>query len=698
MQEYYFAVVTDDDKGVPFGPVNKENMDVSRLIVDLTCWLDANETVTVVDNLTTRASPPQTTPSWQADYPLGDTSVLVATDTYPLSFLRTAVIHEGKAVVLDMGGGTPGLTYAVSFTATAGVSLRRRLVDILLTIDYPLNPDMVASAMDSLPITPDFPLIVTAGTILPYGFTGRVYVQNGIGGPITIVLPPNPVLGQSVSFADIGENADIYPVTFVGDASSPYVGSPAGTSYVANQRGFDLTFEWTGTFWHLDEDAGKYLPLTGGTLTGELSAPQYKINGVLFAFSGSNYHVILDASGGSGTDAALLLGGAATGYQNIYRATTHSIQSNDGLTIFATFDAAGLDVPVAVDTPQYRLSGGAFAAKSGDANVIYDAGGEIALALYGPGSGNVNYYRADQHIFQNNAGTQIWTLNSSGTITATTIAATTVAATTITASGALTGGTVNSNGSISAAGNIHAVGTVDGQQLTSSGHVTAAGNVSAVNLNASSTVNANTVAAAGTVSGNLITGNSINSNNSVNATIYQLRGLSFASMDALAIVTQLSDPGNAPNISMYTSGTNYYQNTLHQFTSRNVGGGETTYVQFNAGGTFNVTGSWSVISDDSLKQNVQPYSTGLAAVLALNPVSFEYTSNTPLRMAGEINYGLMASEVQPVLPEMVREVDLNLDGAPDPIQTLSPTHLVYVLLNAVKELEARVRQLEPPVS
>jgi hypothetical protein len=83
-----------------------------------------------------------------------------------------------------------------------------------------------------------------------------------------------------------------------------------------------------------------YVPLAGGTMTGTLSAPQYNIAGVAFANRDASYHYVYDADG----TASLLLGSTATGYQNLYRAETHHIQSNDGTAIFATFNATGLNL------------------------------------------------------------------------------------------------------------------------------------------------------------------------------------------------------------------------------------------------------------------------------------------------------------------------------------------------------------------
>lgn len=445
----------------------------------------------------------------------------------------------------------------------------------------------------------------------------------------------------------------------------------------------DISWVWDGTKWETGPAGAQsgYLPLSGGSLTGALSAPQYYLDHVLFASSDANYHYVCDKGG---ADAALVLG-LTTSY---YRADTQTFQSNNAGLTYAVLDASGLTVSVAVSTSQYRLGATPFAEKSGNANVIYDTGGEIALALYGPAGGNINYYIADQHIFETNAGVPIITLAPGGLTLSGAISATS-----LTVSGTVTASTLVSNGDLSVAGNASVAGTVQAQQLTSNGNINAAGSVSAINLNAASTVNANTVAATGTVSGNNVAAVNTVSGAVMTSGQYNLRGAPFAVMDPGATTTVIYDPG-APNITMYPTGTNYYQNDTHTFTSRNHGGGETTYAVFNAGGSFNQTGGWGVISDDTVKQNVAPYTAGLAQVKQLNPVSFEYTPPTLVRAAGETNYGLMASEVLPVVPEMVRETELEIDGVPSPVQTLLPTHLVYLLVNAVKELSARVEQLE----
>jgi len=244
--EYYFMVAVDDDKGVPFGPVNKDNMDISRLLIDFTCWLDVNESITELSHMTIMPNPAMSLPTWQADYPLCNMySYSTGVDTYPLDFVKQAVFQSGKIVALDVAAGTPTMSYVVSFTALAGVSKRRRLVDILMVIDRPLNPALVGLS-DDTPVV--FPLYVNTSTLLPYGFTGSVYVENTSGGAITITLPPSPTPGDKITIKDIVGNATAYNIT---------INTPDGSliddtaTYVIAFGFGNLGVEWTGTRWSI---------------------------------------------------------------------------------------------------------------------------------------------------------------------------------------------------------------------------------------------------------------------------------------------------------------------------------------------------------------------------------------------------------------------------------------------------------------
>ncbi len=59
--------------------------------------------------------------------------------------------------------------------------------------------------------------------------------------------------------------------------------------------------------------------------------------------------------------------------------------------------------------------------------------------------------------------------------------------------------------------------------------------------------------------------------------------------------------------------------------------------------------------------------------------------------AGQRDYGILADQVQSVMPEAVTE-SIELEG--EKYLTVDYTKLVPVLLEAIKELEGRVQQLE----
>jgi hypothetical protein len=108
--------------------------------------------------------------------------------------------------------------------------------------------------------------------------------------------------------------------------------------------------------------------------------------------------------------------------------------------------------------------------------------------------------------------------------------------------------------------------------------------------------------------------------------------------------------------------------------------------------------TWANPSDPRLKRDVAPYVTGLDAILALEPISFFYNGKGGTRDDGMQCYGYDASAVQGVLPECVgmRRGKLDEADAEDTdIMTLDTSNFTLALINAVKELAARVTALEP---
>ena len=91
-------------------------------------------------------------------------------------------------------------------------------------------------------------------------------------------------------------------------------------------------------------------------------------------------------------------------------------------------------------------------------------------------------------------------------------------------------------------------------------------------------------------------------------------------------------------------------------------------------------------SDKFYKENIQPITNALGKVNKLKGVTFDWKeSNTLLNVKKDI--GFIAQDVQEVLPYLVRE---NEDGK----LSLRDKGIVPILVEAIKELEARIKELE----
>jgi len=142
------------------------------------------------------------------------------------------------------------------------------------------------------------------------------------------------------------------------------------------------------------------------------------------------------------------------------------------------------------------------------------------------------------------------------------------------------------------------------------------------------------------------------------------------------------------------SGTHLYRNAGHYFQDRNATVG---FCQFTSAGTANVSGAWTVISDPELKENVTPYERGLEAIIKLEPVQFQYRAGTPFATESEPSkmlIGLLADQVEPHVPEIVGSTTATIGKTEKEVQSLEPGLLVFALVNSVKELAARIQQLE----
>jgi len=127
-------------------------------------------------------------------------------------------------------------------------------------------------------------------------------------------------------------------------------------------------------------------------------------------------------------------------------------------------------------------------------------------------------------------------------------------------------------------------------------------------------------------------------------------------------------------------------------------GANTGFINPNSGGVYqgNNSSSWSTTSDLRLKKNIADNNDGLDKINSIRVRNFEYRlpeevdaelkPTDAIKKSG-IQLGVIAQELQAVLPECVKQESTG-------VLSVDTDNLTWYLINAVKELSARVKQLE----
>ena len=139
----------------------------------------------------------------------------------------------------------------------------------------------------------------------------------------------------------------------------------------------------------------------------------------------------------------------------------------------------------------------------------------------------------------------------------------------------------------------------------------------------------------------------------------------------------------ASRIRLHHNGTDAYQDweTGNYYIRYNT----TTKYMMDSSGNFHADAdvyaySTSVGSDKKLKKNIKDIKYGLSDVLKLRGVDFDWKE----KRDGRHDIGVIAQEVQEVVPEVVKEVD-NLEGGT--YLAVDYSKLVPVLIESIKELK-----------
>jgi hypothetical protein len=127
-------------------------------------------------------------------------------------------------------------------------------------------------------------------------------------------------------------------------------------------------------------------------------------------------------------------------------------------------------------------------------------------------------------------------------------------------------------------------------------------------------------------------------------------------------------------------------------------GTNTGFINPNSGGVYqgNNSAAWSVTSDQRLKKNIVDNTIGLAKINGIRVRNFEYRlpeevdaelkTSDAIAKTG-IQLGVIAQELQEILPDCVKQESTG-------VLSVDSDNLTWYLINAVKELSAKVASLE----
>lgn len=112
------------------------------------------------------------------------------------------------------------------------------------------------------------------------------------------------------------------------------------------------------------------------------------------------------------------------------------------------------------------------------------------------------------------------------------------------------------------------------------------------------------------------------------------------------------------------------------------------------------TNTWTIASDARIKTNIQPYAKGLAEICQVEPITYDYNGKGGMP-SGPGGVSIIAQDIQPIFPECVGSYKGKLnanDEEETDILNYNGHAITFALINAVKELNAKVEALEARVA
>jgi hypothetical protein len=108
------------------------------------------------------------------------------------------------------------------------------------------------------------------------------------------------------------------------------------------------------------------------------------------------------------------------------------------------------------------------------------------------------------------------------------------------------------------------------------------------------------------------------------------------------------------------------------------------------------TNTWTISSDERVKTDITPYTTGLNEILAINPVKYRYNGKAGYDPT-QGGVGIIAQDIKDIIPETVSTYYKFLeedDEEETELYNFNSHALTFVLINAVKELYLEIQTLK----
>lgn len=275
-------------------------------------------------------------------------------------------------------------------------------------------------------------------------------------------------------------------------------------------------------------------------------------------------------------------------------------------------------------------------------------------------------------------------LNISGAITAgSLIASGNVTTGNIVANGSLAVGSISSSGNINA-NNITASAGLNGASATITGSLAANSisvttNITASNLTASNSINSSSITTNNvTINGSCIVGGNIVASGNINATNVTVSN---------SIITKdISSSGTFAATIINTTGS--ISSSSISVSNALVAGSIASNSSITAAGDII---AYYTPSDKTIKNNLLAIQNPLDKVERITGYSFTFNEKAPSHLNGKNSYGVIAQEVESVLPDAVED-------RPDNIKGVNYDALIPLLIESIKNLSVQIKELKKEVS